>query len=564
MSRFEVFTVILLSFSSAAAIAAAPAQAVKPDHPKLILAVSIDQFSSNLYLQYRDHLARDGGLERLTQRGIVFPNGYQTHAITETCVGHSTILTGRHPSATGIIANDWLDEAGKDIYCAQDDGFKVPGRADVRRGPAHLRVPTFGEFLKTQDAGSRTVAVSGKDRAAITMSGHAPDAVFWWDDDLGFNTYVAQGVNDTERLAPVRSFNEKLAKKWQASRPKWKRLQASCSALDATITYDPKGSPLTVHHHVPPEWKPADPSKPFREDAQFQDWIRASPLLDRLTLDLAETLIDRFRLGKGASTDLLALSLSATDGVGHMYGTQGPEMCDQVAHLDQALGSFFRALDSRKISYVVVLTADHGGIDTAERASLNGFPAERIDIDFAKNVNAALRAQSLLTRDAFKFAAYGLYLFGGEETSDARERIIRAAMDYLRTQPNVVAAFSKRELLETKVRAQTPPDELTLAERFAENIDAERSPDILIAFKPYATYGAVEMPYLTWGHGSPWNYDRRVPILFYWPGAEPHENALPIETVDIVPTLAALAGVRIPEVDGRCIDLNPRAASTCQ
>ena len=136
--------------------AAPPALAAAPP-PKLIVAISVDQFSANLFEQYRSTFS--GGLARLTKEGVVFPNGYQSHAATETCPGHSTLLSGRHPSATGIIANDWWAPDGRRIYCVDDTTTTVPGRSKGR-GPVHLRVSTLGEWLRAADPASRTVAAT--------------------------------------------------------------------------------------------------------------------------------------------------------------------------------------------------------------------------------------------------------------------------------------------------------------------------------------------------------------------------------------------------------------------
>lgn len=544
------------------------ATAPRTPAPTLIVAISVDQFAAGLFDQYRDHFK--GGLRRMIDQGVVFPNGYQSHAATETCPGHSTLLTGEHPSGTGIIANEWLDSAGKKTYCVLDTGVTVPGRPDDPRGPANLKATTLGDWLKAQNSASKVVAVSGKDRAAINMAGHNPDAVFWWDDELGFNTYVPAGGDANQRLEPVKAINESTAKQWKKKLPGWAPLDKSCARLNSQGTY---GDTWHVNHHVPPDWKFADPKVPFREDSAFKRWVRASPIVDELTLELAKSLLARYKLGQGSAPDLLAVSLSATDYVGHRYGNQGPEMCDQLAHLDASLGAFFKSLDALKVRYVVVLSADHGAIDAAERVELKGFPANRMKTEVAKVVNAYLRGADpdpksrpdfQLNFDAFKYVSYGLYFTPRNIAPQQRDIIINAAVKYLNQQPWVTRSFSKADILNVHVRPGVPPDEMLLEERFAESVDAERSADILIAFKPYWTLDPVDPAgYYIAEHGSPWNYDRRVPIVFWRPGSPGYEQYLPIETVDIAPTLAALVGVSHPAVDGHCIDLDASAGNTC-
>jgi predicted AlkP superfamily pyrophosphatase or phosphodiesterase len=534
--------------------ASAADQRPAADKPTLIVAISVDQFSAGIFDQYRGRYK--AGLRRMIDAGVVFPNGYQSHAATETCPGHSTLLTGKHPSSTGIIANEWLGADGKPTYCLFDPGTTVPGRPTEPRGPANLRASTLGEWLKTQNPASKVVAVSGKDRGAINMAGHNPDAVFWWDDELGFNTYVPPGADANQRVEPAKALNESITRRWKQKLPTWKPLDASCERLNSYVTYD---NTWHVHHHVPPDWKLANPDKPFRDDKSFKRWVRASPAVDELTLELATSLFNRYRLGRGAAPDLLAISLSATDYIGHRYGNEGPEMCDQMAHLDQNLGAFFKTLDAAKVRYVVVLSADHGGLDAAERMRLKGFPAERMTVDVADEVNKHVGVE------AFTFLSYGLYFLPSPAlTPEERQKLSDSAVKFLNQQPYVTQAFPKADILKVQVRPGVPPDEMRLEERFAESVDAQRSADILIAFKPYSTLEHVDSSgYYIAGHGTPWNYDRRVPIVFWRPGQPGYEQYLPIETVDIAPTLAALVGVAHPPVDGRCIDLDSSAANTC-
>src|SRR6185436_4255054 len=158
---------------------AAPAQ--PPSRPRLIVAISVDQFSADLFAEYRQHFS--GGLRRLSQ-GAVFPAGFQCHAATETCPGHSTILTGDRPARTGIVANNWTDQgaarADKYIYCAEDE--RIPGSDSDHYtvSDVHLRVPTLGDLMRRADPRSRVVAVAGKDRAAVMMGGHGPNERWWW------------------------------------------------------------------------------------------------------------------------------------------------------------------------------------------------------------------------------------------------------------------------------------------------------------------------------------------------------------------------------------------------
>ena len=169
-------------FALAVAIASpAMAQtAAKP--PKLIVVISVDQFSADLFQEYRSHFT--GGFARLLT-GTVFPSGYQSHAATETCPGHSTILTGFRPEHTGIIANNWIDQKAprtdKQVYCAEDETVPGSTSGNYTVSDRHLLVPTLGERMKAANPANRVVSVAGKDRAAVMMGGHRVDVLWWWD-----------------------------------------------------------------------------------------------------------------------------------------------------------------------------------------------------------------------------------------------------------------------------------------------------------------------------------------------------------------------------------------------
>ncbi len=558
MRKF-VFALLLACGQPIMPAVAAPSSA--PPQPQLVVAISIDQFSAGLFEQNRGRYA--AGLKRLTGEGVVFPNGYQSHAMTETCPGHSTLLTGRHPSATGIIGNDWYDAAQKRVvYCVEDASHPVAGRSGVGRGPANLRVSTLGEWLKAAHPASRVVGVSGKDRSAITMTGHNPDAVFWWDDEIGFTTSVPTGTSAAERLAPVATYNAELARRWAKRAPGWTIADRRCVRAPVTRSYGGVGFAQT--EAVPPAWAPDIKGKPnWRADAAYKPWFRATPEFDRITLDLAERLIDSMKLGRGAQPDLLTISLGATDYVGHRYGNQGPEMCDQIAHLDRLLGAFLTRLERLRVPVLVVLSADHGSLDATERQGERGFPTSRFSID---GVTAAVGAdvKAALGLAADPLIGDGMNVHIAATDPGERQRIETAAIARFRDRPELVDVYRKADILAMAPVPSKPADELSLAERLAESTDRERSGGLLIIPRPFAAFNQVgKLGDAISSHGSPWNYDRRVPILFWWPGARGFEQSLPVETVDIAPTLASRLGIVPPQLDGRCLDLDVTTADSC-
>jgi predicted AlkP superfamily pyrophosphatase or phosphodiesterase len=513
---------------------ATPALAQSTPPPRLLIVISVDQFSADLFDEYRPQFT--AGLARLA-RGTVFHNGYQSHAATETCPGHSTILTGDRPARTGIIANTWVDQSltrsDKSVYCAEDE--RVPGSSSIAYtvSPMHLKVTTLGERLKSWSPASRNVAVAGKDRAAVMMGGHTPDQRWYWDGkrfatDLG----AAPPASVTRTNAAVAAL---LAAPQAPLDP-----PAICSAKAQVVPVEGGGKPVGDGR--------------FARAAGDAAAFRASPAFDGAVLALAAGLIQEMKLGQGASPDLLSIGVSATDYVGHTYGPGGQEMCLQLLSLDRDLGDFFGLLDRSGLDYAVALTADHGGEDIPERLRLQGVVAARVD--------PALAAAEMGKRIAAKLKLSGPVLIGdfaGDISVDRalkpanRARAIREAVAAYSRHPQVVAVFTSVQLRRT-ASPTASPDRWTLIQRARASFDPQRSGDLVVVLKPHVTPIADTTRYVA-THGSPWNYDRRVPILFWRAGVAAADRNEAIETADIVPTLGAMLGLRIDpaSIDGKCL-----------
>jgi alkaline phosphatase len=273
------------------------------------------------------------------------------------------------------------------------------------------------------------------------------------------------------------------------------------------------------------------------------------------------------KLGAGPATDVLAIGLSATDYVGHAFGTEGAEMCAQLLGVDDNVGRILTALDATRVPYVVVLTADHGGTDLPERNQARGIAdAARIDPGLLPSKIGLQLAGEFGLNSPVLLAAqpFGDVYLARDIPEAMRARVLEAARTKYLAFPQVAAVFTAAELSRMPSPSSSP-DEWTLAERFRASFDPQRSGDLLVALKPHVT-PIADARYSVATHGSPWNYDRRVPILFYRPGAIGFEHPLPIETADIMPTLAALIGLSIPtgEIDGHCLDLDPGPGNSCQ
>ncbi len=555
MRRFAPMLVAPLVLLTAACSTApaqtvsAPAAAAAPSGPpELVLAISVDQLSADLFAQYRPHFT--GGLARLSQ-GAVFPSGFQSHAATETCPGHATILTGTHPARNGIIANNWFDpsltRADKRVYCSEDvtDPASTSGKPVV--SARFLKVPTLGEYMKAAAPGTRNVAVSAKDRAVVMMGGHRIDAGYWYNGGA-FETFKGAALSPAAVAANTAMAAEIAAGAPALPVPAW------CGAKDRAVPVG-NGTVGTGKFLLEPA-----------KQAQF----RASPRMDAATVDLANALVDEMGLGGGEVPDVLSVSLSATDYVGHAFGTEGSEMCIQMAEVDRQLGRLFAHLDARGIDYVAVLTADHGGLDVPERLSVQAFPrAARADraLTPAELAKAITARTGITTTGPLLFGegAAGEFYFSAALSPAQKAQATAALVAIVKAHPQVAAVFTRAELAQTPLPTNGP-QEWTLRERARASFDPERSGDVTVLLDravvpiPDPVPGAYVAT-----HGSVWDYDRRVPMLFWRRGMVGFEQPAPVETVDIAPTLVSILGLKLPEgtFDGRCLDLDPGPGNSC-
>jgi predicted AlkP superfamily pyrophosphatase or phosphodiesterase len=538
-------------YAKSAKRATPPIVAPTPPAPKLIVAISVDQFSADLFAEYRGQVT--GGLKRL-QQGVVFPSGYQSHAATETCPGHATILTGAHPSRSGIVANNWSDPAstrtGKDgkpdysVYCAEDESVVGSNSGNYTVSSVHLKVPTLGDRLKASSSDNRVVSVAGKDRAAVMMGGHNTDQIYYWDGKA-FVTLKGRNTSPPAALARVNA-----AASAAIAKPVMPALPAACAAHNIAVSI---GGGKTIGT--------LQPRTPGNAGA-----FRAAPEFDQLTLELATGLLTEMKLGQGKGVDVLSIGLSATDYVGHGFGTSGAEMCTQVHNLDRILGTFLTKLDAQKVPYIVALTADHGGHDASERNQAHAAnDARRVTAPTLSDIDKQVAAKNGLTGNVLiGDGVFSDVYLKPDVPADKRTAVIADTKAAMEAHKDVEAVFTKADLAGQKV-PRSQPENWSLLSRAAASFDPARSGDLLVVLKSRVLPIASPASGYVATHGSIWDYDRRVPMVFWWPGARGFEQPLGVETVDILPTLSSLIALPIPagEIDGRCLDLDSSARTTC-
>ena len=523
--------------------AAAPAQPLKAGAPKLVVAIAVDQLSADLWDAYRPHFR--GGLARLAG-GTVYRNGFQSHAATETCTGQSTILTGKRPATNGIVANTWIDQstarADKTVYCAEDERVAGSTSTAYTVSPAHLNAQTLGDLLKARSPASRNVAVAGKDRGAVMLSGRNVDQRWHWDGKT-----FATDVKGAAVPASVTAFKTALSTAIAAARP----------PLDAPALCQAKARA----YQLTPAIKVGD--NLLGRDGGDLRQFRISPDLDGATLALSAALVREMGLGRGRATDILSLNLAATDYVGHAYGTDGVEMCLQILALDRELGDFFGLLDRRGIDYAVVLTGDHGGMDIPERLREKGVAAAaRADAGLgAAEVGKLLAPRFGQTESVLKGSGIGNDIWVNAAGPAAqRPAVLRAAKERYAQHPQVFAAYARDEVMAVPMPAGSP-DKWSILQRVRASY-GPRSGDLYVVLKEYISPIPVATAGYAATHASPWDYDRRVPVVFWRKGQRPAVSDQAVETVDIMPTLAAMIGLGVQRstIDGKCL---PAAGTNC-
>jgi predicted AlkP superfamily pyrophosphatase or phosphodiesterase len=507
MKRF----LLCILLTAAALCAASPA----PRKPKLVVTIIIDQFRYDYLLRFRD--GYNSGLARLLDHGAVFTDAHYPHAHLVTAVGHSTFLSGATPSISGIIANEWWDrESNQSVTSVFDPKTKMVGGIPGVKGssPHRLLVSTIADELKMADSSSRVIGVSIKDRSAILPAGHMADAAYWYDNDS--NNWVTSDY-------------------YRPQLPEW------AMALNANKAYQ---------QFIGKSWFPFDAKdesgKPFCTmvaggDARWCGGIEATPWGNEMIEAFAEAALVGEDLGRHAGTDLLAVSFSSNDYVGHAVGPDDPAVRDISIRTDRLLGKLLALADERAGAgnVLVVLSADHGVAPAPEVNRARKMPGARLS-EFA--LNAAV------TDALTKRFGPGKWLLPGQPSmiylnleliaklKADRAEVERVAADAARTQPHIARAYTHHDLAAGAVQQDAIGRAMTLG------FYAPRSADLLIVQEPYALFESAPGS----SHGTPYDYDTHVPLIFMGPQVTPGVYSGRVLVNDVAPTLAQILGVETP------------------
>lgn len=498
--------------------------AAEPHAPvSLVVVITVDQMRGDYFARFASQYT--GGLARITKEGALFPLAVQDHANTETAPGHSTILSGREPAHTGIVSND------RGVPDPLSPLVDYPGPA---ASPARFNGTTLVDWLHAADARSRVLSVSRKDRGAILPVGRAKAPVFWWSNGA-FTTsrYYADTLP-----AWVKAFNERGSAEALAGTTWDLLLPASSYAEPDSMFFENNGADFTFPHALPAS----------REVMRAQ--LLSYPWMDSVTMAFALDGAGAMELGRRGATDVLAVSLSTTDQIGHAFGPDSRELHDHLLRLDRWLGAFLDSLARLVPSErtVFVLTGDHGIASFPEyTAIVKHKPASRVSLAGLAKETADALGERFEMDFGFDFNGNGL-LIADTAALHARgvsvDSLANALAAQARRAPGVTAVYTPRSL------AAAPATDVS-AMRWRHAIPREI---------PWLLCGVLRPGYV-WSpgrqiaeHGTMSDETVSVPIVFWGAGVVPRRSTARVRTVDIAPTLAAFLGVRPSEpLDGRVI-----------
>jgi predicted AlkP superfamily pyrophosphatase or phosphodiesterase len=517
-----------VAFAFGAVVSSAP-QAAPAAAPKLAVIIVVDQMRADYVDRFNGEWT--GGLKRMVTQGAWFQKAAYPYLTTVTCAGHATIATGAFPHTHGVFQNAWWDrDAKKQMTCTQDPsaqdfgyGVSVTGGDSAYR----LQVPTFSDQMRSRRA-AHVVSLALKDRSAVMLGGHGGDAVTWLSNALdGWQSSNVYGDGPNPAVKAFLDANPIAAdygKTWDRSLP----AASYAGADDAAGEAPPRGWTRSFPHVLT-----GTSDKP--DTSYVTQWER-SPFADAYVGRFAAALVQSLQLGKHDGTDVLAVSFSTPDLVGHAFGPRSQEVQDVYARLDKTLGALFDALDAQvgKDQWVAGLSADHGVTPIPEQLVAEGKDAGRIDGGaLVTALEETLRPALGTGHHVTVLNTNDIYFEPGVYSKITRSKELMAkVLGTIEARPGVARVF-----LSEQVRGgATSKDPLLRAA--ALSYFPGRGGDIIFATKPGWMISASGTT-----HGSANPDDQRVPVMFLGAGIKAGTYQEPATPADLTPTLAAISGL---------------------
>ena len=520
--------------------------------PRLVLLIAVDQFRYD-YLERFGDLFAPNGLRRLLREGASWTQSNYDHMPTYTAPGHGTMMTGAYPAESGIIGNEWLDRAtGNRITSVSDDTTRLLGDNPNANGssPRRLMSSTVGDELRlaTNDR-SKVIGISVKDRSAILPAGRHANAAYWFSVAAG--NMVSSTYYFKELPAWVTAFNNtRPADKYFGA--KWERLLSENEYLRRAGPDDPPWENVgtaTKDTNVFPHTITGGATSPGRA---FYNDLDYTPFSNELLLSFAQQAIINEQLGQDDDTDVLTVSFSANDYVGHRFGPYSQEAMDVTLRTDRQIATLLDFVQARVglSNTLIAFTADHGVSPIPEHAAALGLGGARVKLqDLFATINKAISArypsadyllkynEGATMREHFingnLYFNYDALRRDSVNIEDFSQVVVAAAL----TVPGVARAFSRVQLLRGATSITDP-----IERRVLHGFYPARSGDVVLVAEPYKYLGDA----IPATHGSPYTYDTHVPTIIMGAGVTPGAYMQPATPADIAPTLSALLRISAP------------------
>ena len=502
--------------------------------PKLVIGLVVDQMRWDYLYRYYDRYT-NGGFKRLINDGFSVENTFIPYVPTYTACGHSCIYTGSVPAINGIIGNNWYDpQAGIDMYCTDDKNVTSVGSTSKagQMSPKNMLTTTITDELRlASNFKSKVIGISLKDRGSILPAGHAANAAYWYDGTNGAwitsTFYMKQLPAWLQEYNTLKMPNKYYAEDWNTLYPINTYTQSTADNVPYEGSY--KGEGASVFPHI---MKSA-------VDKNFE-LIRSTPYGNSMTLDLAKKAIAAEALGKGSSTDFLAVSCSSTDYIGHQFGPNSIEVEDTYLRLDKDLADFFSYLDNTvgKGNYLLFLSADHGAAHVPRFLQDNKMPGGLLSNGkLARELNANLQKEFNIKNSVIT-VMNNQVIFDRTLIAESKSdfaNIKQTTIKFLKQQSGIADAVDLNN-----VSASTLSDEAK--KRIINGFNAQRSGDIYFILQP----GWFDGGETGTTHGSMYSYDTHIPLVFMGWRVKPGKTNKTHYMTDIASTLAAMLHIQMP------------------
>jgi predicted AlkP superfamily pyrophosphatase or phosphodiesterase len=536
MRIVSILCFLILSFASNAQ-APKSTPTTPSNKPKLVVGIMVDQMRWDYINQFKAYFTTQQGFLRFMNEGASCNNNIIPYIPTVTACGHASVYTGSTPALNGIAGNQWFDNyLQKSVYCVEDSSVisvGIDGSAAGKMSPKNLWTSTIGDEMKlASNFKSKVYGISIKDRGAILPAGHSADGAFWYDSKTG--KFISSNYYYKTLPAWVSNYNDQhrvdsfYTKGWDLSLAK-SVYEANCdgdiNAYESTaLGANQKGFPYSLSQFI---------GKDYGK-------IASTPYGNNIVLEMAEKALVNEQLGKDDITDLLAISFSSPDYIGHSYGPNSWETMDGYIKLDIQLAQLFASLDKQvgKNNYTVFLTADHAVQHIPDFAKKHHLPGGLIiESDIKKELNQLLVKNGLNPKMISDIGEY--YIHFNHDLMDSlqvsQDKLVQLVTNTLERNPGIL------QVVETRKAATASLPE-ALRERIVNGYNPQRSGDLFIVTKSgymdgYAT-GTT--------HGTLYNNDAHIPLLWYGNGIKKGQINSVNYMTDIAPTITTLLGIQMP------------------